>query len=1098
MGSSPHVGLLWAVEKLAWSDDLVDRVVEVLAKLSDRDRDNPNARMANRPIASLRNVLHPIMPQSCTTVEQRLLFLDRVLERFPEVGWPLTLSMTTQLEMFLESQRPQWLEWVRGSLPAKGSQCSEEEWQQQVTESVGLLLRHAGKSAAHWADLVQLTSQNPEFRDRILDVLVEQFPSELDTDGDVWAALRDAAHWRLSREDEVPEQQEGWKRFLDAYQSYTPSDPVRRIAWLFAPMVDLPDFAGDHHEEESERARRRVQAVDAVLDSEEGWKKLEALAGVVEAPHLIGEALATSRFAEAAEAHLLRERVEPLGRVLTRLLAARETEKGMGWFEEALAGLVLNERFKEAAEAALFVTGVDRSVLWDMIDRLGDSLRQEYWRRFAPYGRYAITEGERAIRELLHVEREADAVVVADQREDRLPDETVLLVLERLQKAIEGRRVKVVGNPMLDYHVGRLSAQLDRSTTLDVARVAKLEFFILLALGEQTPSSRLFLLLEESAEEFVGLVTTLYRAAGEAKNDALDERNRRAAKAAYRVLEAWKGYPGRTANPEEVQAKAESWARESLVQLGAKDRARGGAREVARVLARAPVGPDGIWPGAAARKLLESDEFPDLSEELVHAQFNRRGVVTRRVAEGGAQERELAARYRAWSRETRSEWPETSRVLATLADAYERMAEEEDVRAVALRRELDEPDAPAPGRTSLLADYREHGVRAEDASEKVDQVLSLRIGNERCVEKLELVLGGLAVLIGENGSGKSSIIEACEILRRATTDEFLRELQSIHGGLQGLLRRGANVLKLGVTIGHSEQPDRHLDYDIHLAPTGDGAPVIISERVIRSKTGEVIAQGQGSVRRRVTAPGDEIARVLDALKNIEVHLPFEVTAAWAARAHKRESVIRNATPLVVPERCEVFGSNLVSVYQHLRTRLGQGHWSDTMGFLRLGLGNDLEDVLTTVDASGNSMALALKWRGQDAPVHAFALADGVLSYLGFVAIARLPRPDRSLLVFDEPDLHLHPQLVTRVLHLLEEESESTTVLLATQSDRLLDALSDPVQSTRVCELSGKERVTVVRELDKEALDDWLQDYRGLGDLRAAGYLDAALGQADKS
>jgi predicted ATPase len=79
-------------------------------------------------------------------------------------------------------------------------------------------------------------------------------------------------------------------------------------------------------------------------------------------------------------------------------------------------------------------------------------------------------------------------------------------------------------------------------------------------------------------------------------------------------------------------------------------------------------------------------------------------------------------------------------------------------------------------------------------------ITELRIEGLRTIEKIRLGLGGLTVLIGDNGSGKSSILEACEILRRTTSERFLEEFHSIHGGLTALLRQGSPRLKLGVTV----------------------------------------------------------------------------------------------------------------------------------------------------------------------------------------------------------------------------------------------------------------------------------------------------------
>ena len=79
-------------------------------------------------------------------------------------------------------------------------------------------------------------------------------------------------------------------------------------------------------------------------------------------------------------------------------------------------------------------------------------------------------------------------------------------------------------------------------------------------------------------------------------------------------------------------------------------------------------------------------------------------------------------------------------------------------------------------------------------------ITELRIEGLRTIERIRLPLDGLTVLIGDNGTGKSSILEACEILRRATGPRFMDELHGMHGGLTSLLRQGAPRLLLGVSV----------------------------------------------------------------------------------------------------------------------------------------------------------------------------------------------------------------------------------------------------------------------------------------------------------
>jgi predicted ATPase len=115
----------------------------------------------------------------------------------------------------------------------------------------------------------------------------------------------------------------------------------------------------------------------------------------------------------------------------------------------------------------------------------------------------------------------------------------------------------------------------------------------------------------------------------------------------------------------------------------------------------------------------------------------------------------------------------------------------------------------------------------------------------------------------------------------------------------------------------------------------------------------------------------------------------------------------------------------------------------------------------------------------------FWLSDGVLAYLAFVALVQLSPPG-GLLAFDEPETHLHPGLIDRVAGFFETLSTRRPVLVATQSDRFLDAISDPADSVVLCELDSDRSTQLIRP-EPRALAAWLKDYRGLGHLRAAGH-----------
>ena len=131
-------------------------------------------------------------------------------------------------------------------------------------------------------------------------------------------------------------------------------------------------------------------------------------------------------------------------------------------------------------------------------------------------------------------------------------------------------------------------------------------------------------------------------------------------------------------------------------------------------------------------------------------------------------------------------------------------------------------------------------------------ITELRIEGLRTLADVRLQLRDLTVLIGANGSGKSSLIEACELLRKAPSPDFLKEFRRTHWGFAGLLRHGADQLKLGVRI---EEDGEVIDYDFALAERA-GQVVIVEETLsagpdtLRPKSLLILQRTENSFRMR--------------------------------------------------------------------------------------------------------------------------------------------------------------------------------------------------------------------------------------------------------
>lgn len=392
----------------------------------------------------------------------------------------------------------------------------------------------------------------------------------------------------------------------------------------------------------------------------------------------------------------------------------------------------------------------------------------------------------------------------------------------------------------------------------------------------------------------------------------------------------------------------------------------------------------------------------------------------------------------------------------------------------------------------------------------MSRLLEIRVRGLRTLADVSLPLGGLTVLVGDNGTGKSTLLEALRIVSLIPSGKLFEELHRSHA-IGSAVRRDCPGVAIDVRF---ELDDVEYLYSMTLSSDVRGVAAeslvrlrdeaMFCERVgdkITNSTGFAAGAFEGISRTLLlldhlasNSSFDPIfARTAALLAGIDSHLPFDVAAMWGKRTRgsAEKSHIREPRLAEPGERLAMFGDNLVNVYQTLRNDKSRSHWQDTLDLIRLGLGTDIEDI-TVSAAGGGYTTLAVEFRSIG-KIPALQLADGLLTYLAFVALIRLDE-GRTLLAFDEPETHLHPALLARVVTLFEDAASRYPVVLSTHSDRLLDALPDPVASVVVSELDAKHR-TNLRRLDPEQFEKWCDDYLGVGDIRAESQLESILAES---
>jgi len=362
-----------------------------------------------------------------------------------------------------------------------------------------------------------------------------------------------------------------------------------------------------------------------------------------------------------------------------------------------------------------------------------------------------------------------------------------------------------------------------------------------------------------------------------------------------------------------------------------------------------------------------------------------------------------------------------------------------------------------------------------------------------------LELRKLNVLIGANGSGKSNLIEALELLR-ATPKDLLKPVRD-GGGVQDWLWKGGErnpIAEIEAVVSFPAGPVP-LRYSLSFTEVGQRFE-IVDERVenetpdsghaqphffYRFENGRGVLNVKGEVRKLQHEDIDPVASILAQRKDPDQYpeLTYLGSMFSKIRIHRDWSFGRY-TPPRLPQKADLPNDYLEPDARNLglvlnRLKLNFPVKRKLLKALRA-LYEDIDDF--DVKIEGGTVQVFL--HEGDITIPATRLSDGTLRYLCLLAILCDPEPP-PLVCIEEPELGLHPDVLPTLADLMKDASELTQLIVTTHSDVLVDAMSDQPESVLVVEkVDGNTRV---ERLDGTKLKPWLEKYR-LGQLWTRGEL----------
>jgi hypothetical protein len=685
--SSPHTGLLWALEVLAWSPEYLGHASLLLARLARLD---PGGRTLNRPDRSLAEIFLCWRPQTAATLDQRLRVLDALRGREAAVAWRLLVALLPEdYATAFRTATPRWRDWAE-----EEPQVAPAETSKATNQIVSRLLEDVGTNGGRWRALIaRLEALPPEPHkavvDRLLSVDVGSFGAA--DRAVIWGALHEA----ISRHREFAGEEwvlpaEYVDRLQVAHERFAPDDPVVQHAWLFSHHPPLLSFSGEDFEERDRQvAEQRSSAMSAVHERG-GLPSLLELAERVEDPWAVGSTLGWGELVRDEEDELLRRCLAGENAALANMahgfVGGRFRSRGWTWVEEKLAAGA--DALSAEQRAAVLVALPFETETWDRLEAIDAETQRLYWLRINPYAVKSPQEAERAGRKLMENGRPFAAVTLLSKYALADPSEIPPpLVVEALEQAVRTTPGTDGPKGSFTYQVGKLLRRLEGTGAVEETRLAALEwaFLPLLSRREHGPKV-LHRELARNPEFFAEIVSLVYVAEGE-EGIVLPEGDLSRARLGQELLDSWTVIPGLREDGSVDADQLGRWVATARELLAARGRGAIGDILIGQQLRYSPSDPDGAWPATPVRELIETFASKELERGIVTEVLNSRGITWRGVTAGGAQERALEEQYRGYAGAVGDRWPRTAAMLRRIAETYGREARREDASAE-LREDL--------------------------------------------------------------------------------------------------------------------------------------------------------------------------------------------------------------------------------------------------------------------------------------------------------------------------------------------------------------------------------------------------------------------------
>jgi len=351
-------------------------------------------------------------------------------------------------------------------------------------------------------------------------------------------------------------------------------------------------------------------------------------------------------------------------------------------------------------------------------------------------------------------------------------------------------------------------------------------------------------------------------------------------------------------------------------------------------------------------------------------------------------------------------------------------------------------------------------------------IATLAVENYRSLRRLIVPLAALTVVTGANGTGKSSLYRALRLLADAARNGAVAALAR-EGGLPSTLWAGPETIGRAVREGiypvqgvargkpaslrlgfGGDEFSYAIDFGF---PAGGGQGAFVLDPEIKRESiwkgpllrasAVLCERDNGIVRIRddqrawsepyQIRPYDSmLSEFADPRQAPEVLRVREQVRSWRFYDHVRTDATAPARASQIGTRTPVMSHDGADVAAALQTIREIGNADALEQAIDLAFPGSR---VTVESEGGGRLGLRLHQHGLLRPLSAAELSDGTLRYLLWAAALLAPRP-AGLLVLNEPETSLHPELLAPLAQLITAAADRSQIIAVSHSQVLVNAL----------------------------------------------------------